>query len=244
MKDNFSTQSDNYAKFRPGYPSEFFDYLYGLLPVKETAWDCATGNGQVASQLCKKFRQVYATDISQSQLDNAVQASNIFYSVQPAEKTSFSDREFDLVVVAQAIHWFDFEKFYDEVRRTAKRDALICVLGYGGMVIDVEIKKLVKDFYENVVGPYWDPERKYIDANYETIPFPFKEVGTPAFETVLEWSPDHLLGYLGTWSAVKHFIKKNGSNPLDKFSTGLAKVWKSGPKTVRFPLLVKIGRVH
>src|SRR5688572_28079514 len=118
MKDNFSSHSAQYARCRPGYPSDFFIWLNNHVADKKNAWDCGTGNGQVAFELSKTFEHVFATDISQSQIDNALLAGNIHYSIQPAEHTNFPNGEFDLIIIAQAIHWFDFEKFYDEVKRT------------------------------------------------------------------------------------------------------------------------------
>lgn len=176
------SNSDKYAKYRPTYPNELFDYLKSIVQNKQTAWDCGTGNGQVAFELAKIFDYVFATDISQSQIDNALQADNILYSVQAAEQTNFDNKQFDLIVVAQAIHWFDFDKFYAEVRRTAKEKALFCVIGYGRLQISEPIDNLITDFYTNVIGKYWDKERKYIDENYETIPFPFDEIKAPKFE--------------------------------------------------------------
>jgi ubiquinone/menaquinone biosynthesis C-methylase UbiE len=120
MKDNFSDKSDKYAKYRPTYPQEMLDFIFSLLDKKENAWDCGTGTGQIAIELSKEFNNVYATDISKTQLDNAIKKDNIFYSVQSAEKTNFNNKTFDLITVAQAIHWFDFDKFYFEVKRTLK----------------------------------------------------------------------------------------------------------------------------
>ncbi|TAH18577.1 MAG: class I SAM-dependent methyltransferase [Cytophagales bacterium] len=244
MKDNFSTQSDNYAKYRPTYPPDFFAYLSAIVPEKQLAWDCGTGNGQVAYELAKLFTQVYATDISQSQIDNALQADNIHFSVEPAEKTNFGDQLFNLIVVAQAIHWFDFEQFYKEVRRTAKKDALFCVVGYGRLHVSEQIDCLITDFYENIIGKYWDKERIYIDENYRTIPFPFDEIPTPNFVNTQHWTLEHLIGYLSTWSAVKHFVKQNGYNPIDKLQAEIQKIWdKETTKQINFPLLLRIGRI-
>ena len=245
MKDNFSTQSDSYLKYRPNYPAQFFEYLFGLVRTKQTAWDCGTGNGQVAFELAKQFDHVFATDISQSQIDNALQADNISYSVQPAENSSFEKDQFDLIVVAQAIHWFDFEKFYAEVRRTAKKNALICVVGYGRVKISEEIDQLINDFYQNVIGSYWDKERKYVDEHYKTIPFPFMEIQAPIFENKMQWSLNHLIGYLNTWSAVKHFTAKNGFNPVSKLQHDIEQLWNDTvTKEVRFPLLLRIGKIN
>lgn len=243
MKDNFSSQSDMYAKYRPTYPSAFFSYLNTLVPVKQRAWDCGTGNGQVAFALAETFEKVFATDMSQAQIDHAAQANNINYSVQPAEHTNFEDNQFDLIIVAQAIHWFDFDKFYTEVKRTAKENALICVTGYGRIMISEAIDALITDFYTRVIGKYWDKERRYIDENYETIPFPFEEIEAPAFENKLSWTLEHLIGYLNTWSAVKHFIKQNGYNPIDALHEALMDHWEPGQiREVTFPLLLRIGR--
>src|SRR5687768_17493951 len=97
MKDNFSKQASDYAIYRPDYPNELFDFLLPLVNEKNCAWDCATGNGQVATVLADYFTTVKATDISAKQLENAVQKSNIEYSIQPAEKTNFSNQHFDLI---------------------------------------------------------------------------------------------------------------------------------------------------
>lgn len=244
MKDNFSTQSEQYAKFRPTYPIEFYDYLNTVIPHKNCAWDCGTGNGQVAIELAKTFEQVHATDISQSQIDHAQRAENITYSLQPAEATNFEANQFDLIIVAQAIHWFDFKTFYSEVRRVVKPKAKLCVLGYGRLEISHEIDNLITDFYTNTIGAYWDAERRYIDEHYKTIPFPFDEIPTPQFENRHQWQLEQLIGYLNTWSAVKHFIKQKGHNPVEALEQALIPLWKTGSiQEVRFPILLRIGTV-
>lgn len=225
MKDNFSTQSAQYAQFRPTYPPELFAYLATLVPTYTHAWDCGTGNGQVAVVLAKTFDRVYATDISQAQLDNATRQANITYSVQAAENTDFSDNIFDLITVAQAIHWFDFELFYAEVNRVAKPGAILAVIGYGLFSITEAIDEIVNEFYRNKIGHYWDPERRYIDEHYQPIPFPFNEIKTPYFSNAYAWSFEHLVGYLKTWSAVKHFEKANGHNPVDSLIPNLKMAW-------------------
>lgn len=244
MKDNFSTQSEQYSKYRPGYPLDFFEYINSIVQSKQNAWDCGTGNGQVAGELAKTFEKVYATDISQSQINNGRQVANILYSVQPAEKTNFSNNSFDLIIVAQAVHWFDFEKFYTEVSRTAKNDALLCVVGYNRPKISPPVDTLITNFYENVIGKYWDKERKYVDENYKTIPFPFVKILTPNFTNKVCWTLDHFIGYLNTWSAVKRFIQQNGQNPVDKLRSELEQNWGKGQTLeVNFPLLLRIGQI-
>ncbi len=239
-KDLFSSHASQYATFRPTYPKELYDFLFSQVKSFESAWDAGTGNGQVARDLSKKFAKVFATDISDKQIENATRAENIFYSVA-GETTSFSDKSFDLICVAQAIHWFDREKFYNEVKRVARPNALLAIWGYGLLSIDFEIDKHIKDFYVNIVGPYWDKERRLIDEQYQTITFPFQEIKTPPFEFSFQWTLPELQGYLTTWSAVQKFIKANNFNPVDGLIEKIRSQWSSETKQIRFPLFTRIG---
>jgi ubiquinone/menaquinone biosynthesis C-methylase UbiE len=244
MKDNFSTQSEQYVKFRPTYPNELYQFLLSLVKTKDKAWDCGTGNGQVAQELSKHFKEVYATDISEKQIKNAIQRANIFYKVESAERTSFLDKSFDLITVAQAIHWFDFDAFYKEVTRVIKPNGILAVIGYGLLSINKDTDAIINRFYREVTGPYWDNERKYIDEHYKTIPFPFKEIESPQLYNTYEWSLEQLIGFLDTWSAVQHFIKANKQNPVELVYKDLQQAWGiNSTKTVRFPILLRIGKL-
>jgi ubiquinone/menaquinone biosynthesis C-methylase UbiE len=243
MKDNFSKQSDLYSRFRPGYPRQLFDFLLPLVPDKKAAWDCGTGNGQVAVKLSMYFKEVYATDLSLAQIENADKKENIFYSVETAEKTLFPGNKFDLITVAQAIHWFEFNSFYKEAHRTLKPGGVIVAIGYDIFRINKKIDLLIDKFYIDTTGPYWDKERKYVDEHYLTIPFPFKEIITPGFSMNYNWKFEQVTGYLNTWSAVQHYTRKNNENPVEKFSEELKKVWGDVLKRkVTFPIFARTGR--
>ena len=243
MKDNFSKQAVDYSKFRPQYPEEMIEYIISFVNNKSTALDIATGNGQVAHKLSAYFKKVYATDISQKQLDNAIKAENVIYSKEPAENTSFENQKFDLIVVAQAVHWFDFEVFYKEIYRILKPDGVFVVLGYGLFFTNTDSDKILRHFYYNIIGPYWDAKRKYLDENYETIPFPFEEIPTEKFENQFTWTFETLIGYLQTWSSVQHYISKNKQNPIDLIYDDLKVSWEKNDQKVTFPLLLRIGKL-
>lgn len=246
MKDNFSKQAKVYSQFRPGYSDEIVEFLVSFVKNKDNALDVATGNGQVAAKLAKHFKTVYATDISQKQLDNAIQENNIIYSVSKAEETDFKDGQFDLIVVAQAIHWFDFDAFYKEVKRTLKPEGIFAVMGYGQFSTNPDSDKYIVDLHRNILGPYWDPERKLVDEDYKTIPFPFDEIAVEDGKFVEKhtWDFEHLLGYIESWSAVQHYRKKNNNeNPVDLIREKLKESWEKSDKQVTFPLLLRIGRI-
>ena len=241
MKDLFSSASENYARYRPGYPPELFNFLRKLSGTKKRAWDCGTGNGQVAGELAQFFEEVQATDISVQQLSQALQRPNIHYTKQAAEKNTFPDAHFDLITVGQAVHWFDFSRFYEEARRVLKPDATIAVFGYGLFRSDPETNKIIDHFYNEIIGSYWDEERRYLDEKYESISFPFKEIQAPQFEFRATWSIERLLGYLNTWSAVKHYEKSEGENPVKLISEELTESFGEVAK-VNFPILLRVGR--
>ncbi len=244
MKDNFSKQADSYAKYRPTYPAELFDFLMSNVQERKMAWDCATGNGQSAKELARYFETVYATDISQKQLDNAHEAPNIFYSLQPAEQTDFPANSFDLVTVSQALHWFDFEKFYTEVKRVGSPGSLIACWMYGRRDISPAIDDIIsKKLYKEILGDYWDQERKLVDDNYTTIPFPFVEIKSPGFEIRFEWSMAELEGYLNTWSALQKFISLNNYNPVDDLMKEIQTLWEGEKMKVVFPIYMRMGRI-
>ena len=156
MKDNFSDKSELYAKFRPSLPIELFDYLIEMVPARENAWDSATGNGQSAYLISNFFKNVYATDISEEQLKNAAQSENIHYSKQSAEQTDFEDNFFDLIIVSQAIHWFDFDRFFNEAKRVLKPNGILAVAGYDLPRLSPEINLIIDNLYKEILDGFWD----------------------------------------------------------------------------------------
>jgi SAM-dependent methyltransferase len=241
QKDYFSQHASIYAAFRPSYPKALYDFVFSKLTHFDTAWDCATGNGQVAGELCKQFKTVEATDISQQQLDKAVQAKNIRYSISPAEKTDFAEKSFDLITVAQALHWFDTDRFFAEAKRIGKAGGKVALWGYSMLTVNKEIDELFYYYYDTVVGHYWDAARKHVEEEYASIHFPFEKIQTKRFELHVEWDMNQFIGYLRSWSATQKFIKTEGYDPLLAFSDQLKKAWIGNEKkTIILPIFLKL----
>jgi SAM-dependent methyltransferase len=244
VKDNFSAHSKRYAAFRPAYPGALAEWMCTLVKDTGNAWDCGTGNGQMAGLLAERFKKVYATDISSNQLSQAVKKKNIFYLKTRAEKTSFPSDYFSLITVAQAIHWFDFDEFYREAHRTSKPGGILAVTGYSLFNTDRESDRIIRKFYDEQTGPFWDPERRYIDEDYKTIPFPFTEIPAPSFKMEFQWDLNQLTGFIQTWSGVQHFIKAKGYDPVPELHAKLSAIWKKDEKkTVTFPVLLRVGKI-
>jgi SAM-dependent methyltransferase len=246
FKDYFSAQSVDYAKYRPRYPAEMFEYLARLPQERERAWDCATGNGQAALGLAPFFRQVIATDGSQAQLDQATPHERVSYQQATAESTSIEADSIDLVTVAQALHWLDLERFYAEVRRVAKRGSILAVSCYNLLEIAPDVDEVVNRFYAETVGPCWPPERRFIEERYATLAFPFEELEPPQFMMRERWNLLDLLGYFRTWSATQRFIKARGFDPVPAVGEELLRLWPDAEEAreVTWPLYLRVGLVR
>ncbi len=244
FQDHFSGVAARYADFRPHYPAALFDYLATLAPKESMVWDCACGNGQATVDLAVRFDRVVATDASNEQIASAAPHHKVEYRVAPAEQSGLPDHSIGLITVAQAAHWFNFDRFYAEAKRVLAPRGVIVVWAYGVNTVAGEaVNRVVQNFYANIVGPFWPPERKLVEEGYRTIPFPFVEMTPPAFRMEARWTLEQLLGYFSTRSATNRCIKATGQNPLEPLATELQQVWGDAnqPREIVWPLAVRIG---
>ena len=113
------------------------------------------------------------------------------------------------------------------------------------MIHDSGANEKLKDFYITDTGPYWDAERKYVENRYDTIPFPYKRIGYRTYSMFYQWTPEQMAGYLKSWSAIQHFIRIRGFDPVHPFYTSLLELWPAGTgKPIEFPITVIVGKVH
>jgi len=243
VKDLFSSHADIYAKYRPLYPIELYKFVLDHVAEKGAALDCGTGNGQAAGVLADHFREVHGTDISEKQIKNGIQKDNLFYHVCKAENLPFADNYFDLITSATAVHWFQFDQFFSEIRRVGKNNSIVACWAYKVFRTDQEtINKLVDRFYNETIHDYWDSERRHVDEEYKNIPVPFREVRNPGFATQLSWDLQTLEGYLNTWSAVQHFIQKNKVNPVNQLMEEIRhEVGADDNILMTFPIFMRMG---
>lgn len=240
----FADKAALYAQARPSYPNELFDFIASLCTEKKVAWDCATGNGQAAQHLSQVFERVEATDISEEQISNGFGASNISYSVQTAERTSFKDNQFDLVSVAQALHWFDYERFWPEVSRVLKPDGVFVTFAYNWHQVQPEIDTLVQKHLLDIIDDYWPPQNQLLWDGYRNVDFPFVPLKAPAINLTCEWNANQFLQYLHTWSATRLCMQDIGMAFFEVFSAELKKAWGDHEevKTITSPLVIIAGK--
>jgi SAM-dependent methyltransferase len=238
FKDHFSEASADYHSHRPSYPENLFKYLASITPSTEKVWDCATGSGQAAQSLNKYFSTVYATDASPNQIACARAEKGIVYSVANAENSGLESDSMDLICVAQALHWFQFDGFFKEVDRVLKADGILAVWSYELLSITPSIDSIIIDFYAGILDGYWPAERVHIENNYQQVNFPYTIIPSDSFAMSSEWNLFDLMGYFSTWSAVKNCTKTNLNNPLEQLHQQLLKHWgdPQQKRMIRWPL--------
>ncbi|ODU40913.1 class I SAM-dependent methyltransferase [uncultured Aquimonas sp.] len=244
FKDHFSAQAGLYAAARPSYPEALFDWLASLPGERELAWDVGCGSGQAALPLARRFERVIATDPSAAQIALADTLGNIDYRVEPAELPSLPLGSVDLITVAQALHWFDLDAFYDAVYGVLRTDGVIAVWCYGLSLVTPAVDQVFMRLYRGVLGPYWPPERKHVENGYAELPFPFAPIEAPRFNIELELRLADYLDYLRSWSASQAWLRKHGEDPVLQIADDMAAAWGDPEQAlrVRWPIHLKVGR--
>lgn len=244
FEDHFSNHSEQYAQYRPRYPDEMYAYLASIAPGRSLAWDCGTGNGQAAIGLAKYFDRVHATDASAEQIALAYPQRKVDYRVEPAEHVSLDNASADLVTVAVAIHWFDFDEFYREVKRVLKPNGILAAWTYSFPEISPEVDPLVRRYHGEIVGDYWPERIHYLDEEYKTLPFPFEEIVPPLFRIEVNWNLIQFAGFLDSWSATQRYKAQKGYHPLDLLWDQLVAAWggEREPRLISWTLHFRIGK--
>ena len=244
--DHFSRDSEGYAKYRPRYPAALFEWLAATVESCELAWDCATGNGQAAVGLATWFTRVVATDASLDQLRHATPLPNIEYRRASAEASGLAEHSVDLVTCAQAVHWLPRDRFFAEARRVLRAGSVVAVWGYHiPMVREAAIDAAIRHFHDEVVGPYWPPERQLVLDRFTSIDFPFDPLAAPDFVMRCAWTLDDFAAYLGTQSATDRYRRAHaGDDPVPGFVSRVQESWggHQQAREVEFPVFLRAGR--
>jgi SAM-dependent methyltransferase len=243
FRDHFSGHAAAYARARPTYPRALFARLAALAPATERAWDAGTGSGQAAVGLTAHFGAVVATDASAEQVSRARRHRRVSYAVALAESSGLADASCDLLTAAQALHWFDVPRFWDEARRVLRPRGVVAVWCYERLRAAPAVQAVVNALYEDVAA-HWPPERALVERGYADVPFPFGALPFAAPPMTASWTRAALLDHLRTWSAVRRATAGRGLDPVDAIVDRLDVAWGDVVRrTITWPLAVRVGRV-
>lgn len=241
----FAHGGADYARFRPHYPPELLAWLAALPAAHRLAVDVGCGSGQLTAALAGSFDLVVGLDPSPGQLAQARAGAGLRYACAKAEQLPLPAASADLVVAAQAAHWFDLPRFYAEVRRVAAKGARLALVSYGVLRLPPDLQPCFSHFYDHVIRPYWPPQRRLVDDGYRSLPFPFRELPAPAMRIVHPWRARDFTGYVTTWSAVCRLREAGQTRLLARFVEDISALWGDGQalRTVTWPLQLRVGVV-
>ena len=240
----FNDKSEIYRTARPIYPDGLIKKLSSLAQQHGLAWDCATGNGQAAIGLSEYFDKVVATDVSENQIFNALKNDKISYYVEEAETPSLENNSVDLISVVQALHWFNYEKFWDTVDRVLKPGGVFIAWGYDWFQVDDAIDEAINKHILDSIESYWAPQNRILWEGYKDVGFPLARVEFEPYQLEMSWSLDQFFSYIHSWSATRRCMEKTGYDFFNKAYEEVQKIWgdKEAAKTVSMPLHILVGR--
>lgn len=234
----FSIRSDDYAQFRPTYPEKLFSWLAEQCSRTRCALDIAAGSGQATLPLLPYFDNVLACDASPDQLASVTTWQSTQRFAAQAEQLPLSDGLVDLIVVAQALHWFASPTFFAEAKRTLAPDGLFCAWCYSLLRIEPTLDAVIARLHGETLRGYWPPGRASVDVGYRDIQAPFATIEPPDFAIEALWDLPRLLGYLRTWSAVRQWQQAHDNDPVSQLESELAELWgdPEQQRKIRWPL--------
>jgi len=164
----FGDRAGDYAKARPSYPAEVFDFLardFGMA-AGESAADLGSGTGISAALLLDRGLRVFAVEPNagmRAKAEETLAGRPGFVSVDGrAEATTLPNAGVDWVIAAQAFHWFDAGAVAAEIRRILKLDGR-CALMWNQRQTDTsEFARAYEDFLIE-----WSNDYETVKASYE-----------------------------------------------------------------------------
>lgn len=130
----FTRRADYYARFRPGYPRGIIGILAREIEFddKDVVADIGSGTGLLSKPFLENGNTVFAVEPNDRMRFHAERdfvASKNFISVKgTAERTTLRKGSIDLIIIGQALHWFNPEKSVKEFTRISKPGARLCVV--------------------------------------------------------------------------------------------------------------------
>lgn len=125
----FGDRASDYAQFRPSYPIAAIDALLEGLPGQGlVAADIGAGTGIASRLLAERGVRVLAVEPNQGMRESAEPHPMVSFLDGAAEATGLADGSVDLVLCAQAFHWFKPQEALSEFRRILERPGRLALL--------------------------------------------------------------------------------------------------------------------
>lgn len=152
MQVDFGRTSEDYARFRAGFPPSLFDRLarYAVGLPGQQILDLGTGTGTLARGFARRGCDVTGVDVAAEQLAQAgdldqMAGVQVVYHVAPAEETGLPAASFDVVTAGQCWHWFDRPRAAAEVTRLLRPGGVLVIAHYDWLPLAGNVVELTEE---------------------------------------------------------------------------------------------------
>src|SRR4051812_29902068 len=126
--ERFSDRARDYVRFRPSYPSEAIDEVLRGLPAGIVCADVGAGTGISARLVADRGVKVIAVEPNAAMRGAATPHELVEWRAGTAEATGLGTAAVDLVVCAQAFHWFDPARALEEFHRILRPGGRVALM--------------------------------------------------------------------------------------------------------------------
>lgn len=154
VEERFNNRVDNYIKYRPHYPAEVYDFLLhsGIISISSVIADVGCGTGISSELFLRHGHQVIGIEPSQPMRAAAskflIQYAKFEALDGTAENTGLEPNSVDLVLCAQAFHWFNREKANNEFKRILKPNGTVLLIWNDRKTVGSDFLKVYEDFLQ------------------------------------------------------------------------------------------------
>lgn len=191
----FTDRADDYAAHRPAYPDECIDaFMRGMgTPGMLAVADIGAGTGIMARLVAARGPLVVAVEPNEAMRDRADPHERVLWQDGSAEATGLKDGSVDLVVCAQAFHWFDAPVAFAEFRRVLKGTGRLALVWN-----EVDAETEIGAGYREILDGLATDETPRVRYAAQEDPFAgadlFDDVKKAAFPLEMRHSRDGLIG--------------------------------------------------
>ncbi|KAK0204216.1 S-adenosyl-L-methionine-dependent methyltransferase [Desarmillaria ectypa] len=254
-----------YAASRPTYPKALFDYIFayhesGALSHQQLAssprykprWDLAVdlgcGTGQATIELTP-FKKVIGVEPGEKMLEAARKYLNErigdsdgsrfeFVNTRAEDLSFLAPSTVDLVIAAEAAHWFDYSKLWPELDRVLRPNGTVAFWVYSEFRLPAypSLTPLITDYAQGTdpttsLGPHWQrPGRSILENHLLDVPEPswgktdrvfftgsyYPDLPSPLpviLRSKTTWGG--LLAYFRSWSSLHTYLERGGEQGIE-----------------------------
>lgn len=234
-----------YANSRPTYPLALFDFIADLISERQRLWDCAAGSGQSIHELSQRFQSVVASDADFHQINLVRDNRQIALLVCKAEHAALQTESVNLAIAAQALHWFNQEKFWSELERVLRPGDYFASWCYGitRMSVDRSIDQILASTYDAKLRSMMPQVWTNLLTGHFKFPSWLSTITPPKFEMTALWDIESLHTYLNSLASVSLYRNRTRIDPVPDLMAEIRQVWPREHKVlpVVWEIMLYIG---